>query len=154
MKLVWGTLQKGTLATTLFISAFHLQDFNIGHNKSQSGFTVLLIHCFSHAAKFHCQNCFWVSKKKKKNPTTPNQLHLCIFSYSYCLIWSLPDKPIVIQFIDWVLRGISQVMFVNNPLSGLVVVAGFLVQNPWWTLTGCLGTMVSTLTALILGQDR
>ncbi|XP_015742667.1 urea transporter 2-like [Coturnix japonica] len=66
----------------------------------------------------------------------------------------LKDKPIMIQFIDWVLRGISQVMFVNNPLSGLIVVAGFLVQNPWWTLTGCLGTVVSTLTALILGQDR
>ncbi|NXJ08763.1 UT2 protein, partial [Odontophorus gujanensis] len=66
----------------------------------------------------------------------------------------LKDKPIVIQFVDWVLRGISQVMFVNNPLSGLIVVAGFLVQNPWWTLTGCLGTVVSTLTALILGQDR
>ncbi|NWT48537.1 UT2 protein, partial [Chroicocephalus maculipennis] len=66
----------------------------------------------------------------------------------------LPDKPLMIQFIDWVLRGISQVMFVNNPLSGLIVVAGFLVQNPWWTLTGCLGTVVSTLTALVLGQDR
>ncbi|KAM6109079.1 urea transporter 2-like [Phoenicopterus ruber ruber] len=66
----------------------------------------------------------------------------------------LKDKPLMIQFIDWVLRGISQVMFVNNPLSGLIVVGGFLVQNPWWTLTGCLGTVVSTLTALILGQDR
>ncbi|NXF44348.1 UT2 protein, partial [Oceanites oceanicus] len=66
----------------------------------------------------------------------------------------LKDKPLMIQFIDWVLRGISQVMFVNNPLSGLIVVAGFLVQNTWWTLTGCLGTVVSTLTALILGQDR
>ncbi|KGL87736.1 Urea transporter 2, partial [Charadrius vociferus] len=65
-----------------------------------------------------------------------------------------PDKPLMVQFIDWVLRGISQVMFVNNPLSGLVVVAGFLVQNPWWTLTGCLGIVVSTLTALILRQDR
>ncbi|KAM6392045.1 urea transporter 2-like [Rhynochetos jubatus] len=66
----------------------------------------------------------------------------------------LKDKPCMIQFADWVLRGISQVMFVNNPLSGLIVVAGFLVQNPWWTLTGCLGTVVSTLTALMLGQDR
>ncbi|KAM8793565.1 urea transporter 2-like [Eudromia elegans] len=66
----------------------------------------------------------------------------------------LRDKPLMIQFIDWVLRGISQVMFVNNPLSGLIIVAGFLVQNPWWTLTGCLGTVVSTLTALMLGQDR
>ncbi|XP_032867103.1 urea transporter 2-like [Tyto alba] len=66
----------------------------------------------------------------------------------------LKDKPLMIQFIDWVLRGISQVMFVNNPFSGLIMVAGFLVQNPWWTLTGCLGTVVSTSTALALGQDR
>ncbi|XP_071586907.1 urea transporter 2-like [Heliangelus exortis] len=66
----------------------------------------------------------------------------------------LKDKPLIIQFTDWVLRGISQVIFVNNPLSGLIVIAGFLVQSPWLTLTGCLGTVVSTLTALILGQDR
>ncbi|XP_017599212.1 urea transporter 2-like isoform X1 [Corvus cornix cornix] len=66
----------------------------------------------------------------------------------------LKDKPLMIQLLDWVLRGISQVMFVNNPLSGLVILAGLLLQNPWWTLTGCVGTVVSTLTALILGQDR
>ncbi|XP_029818023.1 urea transporter 1 [Manacus vitellinus] len=66
----------------------------------------------------------------------------------------LKDKPLMIQFIDWVLRGISQVMFVNNPLSGLIVLAAFVLQNPWWALTACLGTVVSTLTALILGQDR
>lgn len=60
----------------------------------------------------------------------------------------------MVQLLDWVLRGISQVMFVNNPLSGLVILAGLLLQNPWWTLTGCVGTVVSTLTALILGQDR
>ncbi|CAM4558893.1 unnamed protein product [Caretta caretta] len=45
-------------------------------------------------------------------------------------------------------------MFVNNPLSGLLILAGLLIQNPWWTLTGCSGTVVSTLTALILSQDR
>lgn len=60
----------------------------------------------------------------------------------------------MVQLLDWVLRRISQVMFVNNPLSGLVILAGLLLQNPWWTLTGCVGTVVSTLTALILGQDR
>ncbi|XP_043370960.1 urea transporter 2-like [Dermochelys coriacea] len=66
----------------------------------------------------------------------------------------LQDKPLPFQFVDWVLRGTSQVMFVNNPLSGLIMIVGFLVQNRWWTLTGCLGTVVSTLTALILSQDR
>ncbi|XP_060092197.1 urea transporter 1 [Heteronotia binoei] len=66
----------------------------------------------------------------------------------------LKDKSLVFQFIDWVLRGVSQVMFVSNPLSGLIMVAGFLVQSFWLTLTGCLGAIVSTLTALLLSQDR
>uniref|UniRef100_A0A8C5K6U9 Urea transporter n=1 Tax=Jaculus jaculus TaxID=51337 RepID=A0A8C5K6U9_JACJA len=66
----------------------------------------------------------------------------------------LPDKPVVLQFIDWILRGISQVVFVSNPLSGILIVVGLLVQNPWWALNGCVATVVSTLTALLLSQDR
>lgn len=78
-----------------------------------------------------------------------------------CLAVSLPlpisclsDKPLVLQFIDWILRGISQVLFVNNPISGILILVGLLVQNPWWALNGCVGTVVSTLTALLLSQDR
>ncbi|KAM9225780.1 urea transporter 2 isoform 2-T2 [Dugong dugon] len=67
---------------------------------------------------------------------------------------SLKDKSPVFQFLDWVLRGTSQVMFVNNPLSGILIVLGLFVQNPWWAISGCLGTIVSTLTALILSQDK
>nr|CAA73322.1 ADH-regulated urea transporter [Pelophylax lessonae] len=66
----------------------------------------------------------------------------------------LKDKPIIFQFIDWVLRGASQVMFVSNPLSGLIIIAALFLQNPWWAIAGCLGTAVSTLTALLLSQDR
>ncbi|XP_051019665.1 urea transporter 2 [Acomys russatus] len=66
----------------------------------------------------------------------------------------LKDKSPVFQFLDWVLRGMSQVLFVNNPLSGALIVLGLFVQNPWWAISGCLGTVVSTLTALILSQDR
>ena len=58
------------------------------------------------------------------------------------------------QFLDWVLRGTSQVMFVNNPLSGTLIVLGLFIENPWWAISGCLGTVVSTLTALILSQDK
>ncbi|TFK08072.1 Urea transporter 2 [Platysternon megacephalum] len=78
----------------------------------------------------------------------------CLKGNAFDYLKSTMDKPLVVQFIDWVLRGISQVMFVNNPLSGLLILAGLLIQNPWWTLTGCSGTVVSTLTALILSQDR
>ncbi|XP_070483685.1 urea transporter 2 isoform X1 [Equus przewalskii] len=66
----------------------------------------------------------------------------------------LKDKSPVFQFLDWVLRGTSQVMFVNNPLSGILIVLGLFIQNPWWAISGCLGTVVSTLTALILSQDK
>ncbi|XP_045152107.1 urea transporter 1 isoform X2 [Echinops telfairi] len=65
----------------------------------------------------------------------------------------LKDRSVVLQFIDWVLRGLSQVVFVSNPISGILILVGLLVQNPWWALNGCLGTMVSTLTALLLSQD-
>nr|XP_004656876.2 urea transporter 2 isoform X1 [Jaculus jaculus]XP_045000473.1 urea transporter 2 isoform X1 [Jaculus jaculus] len=70
-----------------------------------------------------------------------------------CRSW-LKDKPLALQFLDWVLRGAAQVMFVNNPLSGLIIFIGLLIQNPWWTIAGALGTVVSTLTALALSQDR
>nr|XP_031548193.1 urea transporter 2 isoform X2 [Vicugna pacos] len=65
----------------------------------------------------------------------------------------LKDKSPVFQFLDWVLRGTSQVMFVNNPLSGVLIVLGLFIQNPWWAIAGCLGTVMSTLAALILSQD-
>ncbi|XP_074196141.1 urea transporter 2 isoform X3 [Rhinolophus sinicus] len=70
-----------------------------------------------------------------------------------CRSW-LKDKPLALQFTDWVLRGTAQVMFVNNPLSGFIIFIGLLIQNPWWTIAGGLGTVVSTLTALALSQDR
>ncbi|XP_039200470.1 urea transporter 1 isoform X2 [Crotalus tigris] len=66
----------------------------------------------------------------------------------------LKEKPVALQFVDWLLRGISQVMFVNNPLSGLILLIGFLVQSPWLTLMCCIGGIVSTLTAVILSQER
>ncbi|XP_027724807.1 urea transporter 2 isoform X1 [Vombatus ursinus] len=70
-----------------------------------------------------------------------------------CSSW-IEDKPLAVQFIDWVLRGTAQVMFVNNPVSGILIFIGLLIQNPWWTITGGLGAVISTLTALILNQDR
>lgn len=60
----------------------------------------------------------------------------------------------MVQLVDWILRGTSQVMFVNNPLSGLFILVGLFIQKPWWMLMGCAGSVVSTLTALTLSQDR
>ncbi|KAG9328645.1 hypothetical protein JZ751_011632, partial [Albula glossodonta] len=60
----------------------------------------------------------------------------------------------LLQLLDWVLRGAAQVMFVNNPLSGLIIFAGLILQNRWWALNGFVGTMFATISALILHQSR
>lgn len=65
----------------------------------------------------------------------------------------LQNLPIV-EFIDWVLRGIGQVVFQNNPISGAVILAG-IFYNSWIYGTVCLlGTIISTITALLLKADR
>ncbi|CAG5922677.1 unnamed protein product [Menidia menidia] len=60
----------------------------------------------------------------------------------------------LLQLLDWVLRGAAQVMFVNNPLSGLIIFAGLILQNYWWALNGFVGTLFATISALILQQNR
>jgi urea transporter len=35
-----------------------------------------------------------------------------------------------VEFSDWVLRGIGQVVFQNNPISGAVILAG-IFYNSW-----------------------
>ena len=56
--------------------------------------------------------------------------------------------------VDWVFRGLAQVMFVNNPLSGLLIAVGLTLQNRWYALNGLLGTLLSTTSALLIGQSR
>ena len=63
------------------------------------------------------------------------------------------DHP-TLGFVDWVLRGIGQVVFQNNPISGAVILAA-IFYNSWIYGTVCLlGTIIGTLTALWLKADR
>ncbi|XP_060677757.1 urea transporter 2-like [Hemiscyllium ocellatum] len=66
----------------------------------------------------------------------------------------MKEKNIIFQLIDWNLRGIAQVMFVNNPLSGIIILVGLIVQNRWWALNGFIGTVFSTVAAILLSQNR
>lgn len=63
------------------------------------------------------------------------------------------DDPRV-GLIDWLLRGIGQVVFQNNPLSGAVILLA-LYYNSWIYGTAALfGVLVSTLAAIVLKADR
>jgi len=61
---------------------------------------------------------------------------------------------LTLRFVDWVLRGIGQVVFQKNPISGAVILAA-IFYNSWIYGTVCLfGTIISTLTALLFKADR
>ncbi|XP_026122756.1 urea transporter 2 isoform X2 [Carassius auratus] len=66
----------------------------------------------------------------------------------------MQDKFFPLQLVEWVLRGISCVILLNNPLSGALILAALLLESPWQALLGMLGLLASTFTAIILGQDR
>ena len=57
-------------------------------------------------------------------------------------------------FIDSVLRGIGQVMLQNNSLTGLLFIAGIFYNSLLAGAAVLLGTVVSTLSAQLLGIPR
>jgi urea transporter len=66
----------------------------------------------------------------------------------------LAQRSPVVEAVDALLRGVGQVMFQNNPLTGLLFLVGILVNSPKLAGTGLLGLAASTLAAYLLGADR
>jgi len=52
------------------------------------------------------------------------------------------------------LRGLAQVIFINNPISGLVLLGAFLVQSPSTALLALLGAAAAHGTASQLGLEQ
>ena len=57
-------------------------------------------------------------------------------------------------FIEASLRGIAQVFFQNNPLSGVLILAGMFVQSSRVAVHGCLALVVGNLTGILMGFDK
>uniref|UniRef100_A0AAY4D010 Urea transporter n=1 Tax=Denticeps clupeoides TaxID=299321 RepID=A0AAY4D010_9TELE len=66
---------------------------------------------------------------------------------------SLQYKPFILQLLEWSLRGVSQVILANNPVSGALILCALAMDSPWQALLGTMGLLSSTLTAVIIGQD-
>lgn len=88
------------------------------------------------------------------NPFTAFEDVKCLLAVKYLSLSHLSEQFFLLRLLDWVLRGAAQVMFVNNPLSGLVIFAGLILQNYWWALNGFVGTLFATISALLLQQNR
>jgi urea transporter len=59
-----------------------------------------------------------------------------------------------LDFVDYCLRGVGQVVFQNNPITGLAILVAIWIYSPWVGFAGTLGLVVSTVTGLVLGMDR
>ncbi|CAB1275053.1 urea transporter [Candidatus Nitrosacidococcus tergens] len=58
------------------------------------------------------------------------------------------------QAIDILLRGISQVVLQNNPVSGLVILVGLFIASKIAGVATLVGVIISTLTAVLLKVDK
>jgi len=65
----------------------------------------------------------------------------------------LSENPLI-QFLDSICRGCAQIMFQNNPLTGLLFFAGIFYNSIILGICAVLGTVAATLTAIALGADR
>lgn len=61
----------------------------------------------------------------------------------------LANQPLL-DFFNATLRGIAQVIFVNNPVSGLLILIAMSIQSSWLGVMSLLGTAAATLTAMLL----
>ncbi|MUG91077.1 urea transporter [Scytonema sp. UIC 10036] len=55
-----------------------------------------------------------------------------------------------LNFFNATLRGIGQAIFVNNPMSGLLIIIAMFIQSPWLGIMSLIGTSSATLTAIAL----
>jgi solute carrier family 14 (urea transporter) len=60
----------------------------------------------------------------------------------------------VFRFAGSCLRSISQVVFINNPFTGLLILLGIYFSSVWLGFAGTFGVVVSVCTALIFGFNR
>lgn len=55
-----------------------------------------------------------------------------------------------LDFINYSLRGVGQVVFLNNPLSGLLIMLALFIQSPWIGLMSLVAVVSSTAGAIAI----
>ncbi len=66
----------------------------------------------------------------------------------------LTEGNVVVGFLDSLLRGVGQVMFQNNPLTGALFLVGIFINSWLLGVAGLIGLLASTVAAVVLGVDR
>lgn len=65
----------------------------------------------------------------------------------------LAARPLL-NFVNATLRGVGQVIFANNPVTGLLILVAMFIQAPWLGVMSLCGVAAATLTAMALRLPR
>ena len=76
------------------------------------------------------------------------------FLYLYRLLLFLPQKTGMRENISIIGRGIGQVMFQNNALSGIIMLIGIICNSWQLAILAVAGTVVGTIAASLLNYDK
>src|SRR6476646_2563102 len=85
---------------------------------------------------------------------TPRQSPLRLVDGTMAGVGEKAHNIPVVGFIEYCLRGVGQVVFMNSPITGLFIVAAMWIFDPWVGFAGTLGVIASTRAAHALGIDR
>ena len=66
----------------------------------------------------------------------------------------LARENVAVGFVDTLLRGTGQVMFQNNPITGLLFLVGIFYNSYQLGIAAVIGLLASTVAAMVLGADR
>lgn len=82
-------------------------------------------------------------------PPRPSRLQRLLPSSGTLPQLNDPARPGYRLLLPWItgLRSLAQVIFINNPLSGALLLLAFLLESPWMALLAVVGTAGANLTS-------
>ena len=89
-------------------------------------------------------------------PTKPSRLQRLLPSSGTLPQLNQPGAPGLRLLLPWLtgLRSLAQVIFINNPLSGAVLLLAFLLESPRLALLAVVGTIGANLASRALSLSR
>lgn len=86
----------------------------------------------------------------------PSRLQRLLPSSGTLPQWNHPHRKGHRLLVPWLtgLRSLGQVIFINNPLSGAVLLLAFVVESPWLALLAGVGTAGANLASRAFGLAR
>nr|WP_161976624.1 urea transporter [Kocuria rosea] len=88
------------------------------------------------------------------HPNSTRNAWLDRYTGTFSFSGELSERSRALSVLDGTLRGVGQIFLMNNPLSGLLLVVAVASVSLWGALLFLGGSLVGTLTALLLGLPR